>query len=156
MGTFDSGSWLAVVLAATAGSKLEESKAAKTKDAQVHKVNGMINADLEYKVQERVYLATIEEEQKIWDELEAFKRDNPHKIVKHLGTSFWGHVGKERFPVTYVSMAERLGKAKLTKADEKMLSTYRCWVVTLLMNTLGWYSTAEATRIVYGGSVEFG
>lgn len=156
MGTFDGGSWLAVVLAAAAGDKLEEHKAVKAKDAQVHRVESMINTDLEYKVQERVYMATVEEEQKIWDELETFKRDNPHKIMKHLGTSFWGHVGKERFPITYVSMVERLGKTRLTKADEKTLSMYRCWVVTLLMNMLGWYSTAEATRAVYGGSVEFG
>lgn len=112
-------------------------------------VSDLSDTELEKKVRDEVCSASGEQYNEIWKRIEIFKRDNPHLVRKHIAFSYWGHVGKERFPFTYGEYCRMLGKKRLTKSDEKMLAMYRGWVVTLLMNTYDAYSVMESTRIAF-------
>lgn len=121
-------------------------KELKTVDAII---SSLIDEPLERQIREIVYGASREDYEQIWKKIEEFKRDNPHLYRNHLWSSYWGHVGKWRFPFTYDIYCEQARKKHLTKSDEKMLATYRGWTITLLMNTHGRYSKMEATRVAY-------
>lgn len=112
-------------------------------------VRSLTDEDFERKLREEIYSASPEKFNETWCRIEEFKRDNLHLTKKHLSTSYWMHVGKERFPFTRSMMCVMLNKNKLSKSDEKILSMYRGWTITLLMNTYGKYSIMEATRIAF-------
>lgn len=138
---------------------IENSMSTTAAKRDMLKINSIAAAltdkELEEQVRSTVYNATTDEDFiKIWKRIEEFKRDNPHMVTKHKLTSFWGPVGKTRFPFTRARYCADIGKSRLTKADERMLATYRGWTITLLMNTYGKYSREEAFRVavreVYG------
>ena len=149
MSFFEETGWLAIggYFAAEAG--LSEHFQKKKINEVSAIVNSLSDEVLERKVREEIGSASGEKYNEIWGRIEEFKRDNPHLIQKHLWSSYWNHVGKERFPFTYESFCTQAGKNRLTKTDEKMLATYRGWTVTLLMNTYGKYSVVEATRVAF-------
>ena len=149
MGFWDEAGWLAIggYYAAEEGLGGHFQKK-KLSDVDAI-IRSLTDEALEQSIRNEVGNASEEKFDEIWNRIEEFKRDNPHLIRKHIWSSYWGHVGKERFPFTYERFCLQSNKKKLTKSDEKMLATYRGWVVTLLMNTYGKYSVVEATRIAF-------
>lgn len=149
MGLWDNVGWLTV----GAYNAVSSGQGERIQKQQVSQVEAIIQCltdkAFEEKLKCEIADADGEKFNEIWCRIEEFKRDNPHLIQKHLASSYWFHVGKERFPFTYTQFLLQTGKQRLTKSDEKLLGTYRGWTLTLLMNTYGKYSTMEATRIAF-------
>nr|DAX24618.1 MAG TPA: hypothetical protein [Caudoviricetes sp.] len=149
MGFWDEAGWFAIGSYYAAEDGLNEyTQKKKLNDAWLI-VSSLSDSVLEQEIRNDVGNASDEKFNEIWCRIEEFKRDNPHLIHKHIESSYWGYVGKERFPFTHGQFCLQSNKKKITKADEKMIATYRGWVVTLLMNICGKYSVAEATRVAF-------
>lgn len=118
-------------------------------------IRSLTDPDIESLVRAMVYGADEGKFLEVWENIESFKRENFYLLIPYIGSSYWGYVGKERFPFTRDRLLNAINKKKLSRADEKMLATYRGWTITLIMNMYGKRSEMEATRIaynqVYGG-----
>lgn len=149
MSFFDEMGWLAIGGYYATEEGLSGHFQQKKLDEANTIIRSLSDEALEQKIQKEIGNASEEKFNEIWRRIEDFKRDNPHLIRRHLWSSYWNYVGKERFPFTHERFCLQIGKKRLTKADEKILATYRGWTVTLLMNTYGKYSVVEATRVTF-------
>ncbi len=131
---------------------------------EVAEVEGMLrrlcDKELEKEVREKLYALDTAGAEETWDYLELFKRDKPHLLSLHSSTSFWHLVGVERYPLTLEEFEVISKRKNLSKEDEKCFNLSIGRVVTLLMNTYGKYSEAEALRTYdctkFGFMIEYG
>ena len=147
----DNINWIAT---AAIGWAAEATKAGadKQKIKQIEETIRMLACDekTEKEVLDRVMKATPEEEAAIWEELERFKRRHPDIVLSHPdGISFWGHVGRTRFPFTRTTVATAFNKKQLNKSEEEVYFMNQGQIVTLLINTEFKCSHMEATRIAF-------
>lgn len=149
MAFWDEVGWLAIGSYHVFGESIADYSQKKKINEVSSIIKSLIDEEFEQKLRDEISDASPDKFNEVWCRIEEYKRDNPHLLQKHNSTSYWSYVGKERFPFTRDKFCLVAGKNKLTKADEKMLSTYRGWTITLLMSTYGKYSVAEATRIAF-------
>ena len=147
----DNINWIAT---AAYGWATEAAKAGadKRKIGQIQEMINELACDekIENEVRTRVMNATPEEETAIWEELERFKRRHPDIVLNHPnGISFWGHVGRTRFPFTRATVEKVFGTKYLDEAERDVYFMNQGQIVTLLINAKFKCSRMEATRIAF-------
>lgn len=162
MGSLDGAGWAAIggfyLVEDIIRKRKNQIRSATIRDS----IKSLTNEELEKEIRNKVLSANEDDFEEIWTRIEDFKRECPH-LLRHFPKSYWGWVGKYRFIFPESLYMKRYEKKKLTKEDKKTIDMNQRWTITLLINTYGFHSNMEATRMVYesmgdsaGWTMEFG